>query len=334
VPPFFFHTCDNIRIMKYILGYFALSLAQSLPTRYLIVSVPSEGKIVSHSLGNFEAELHPGSKPKDVQVLIGALNFPMGIAYSKQDSTLYVSDHGDQAIYRFPITFSSSNGPLVGAKETVMQNVETRWLAIHGNYLFFTDEATNRILRLAKGDTWAETVYSAEDSGNPSLVSSPGGIYSDEYYLYWTNKLQGTKHGVVVKGLEHPPKVEKSKSASLLAKNVNKAFGVCGSDSVIYFTNEVGIIYGVKKDGSDQKEISSELSKTRGCAFSDGTVYVADQATGVYAFAGNRSTLRPTGKLQLVQSIVGATGIVVLSSGSSHVTPLVSTIALMLLFLV
>lgn len=208
--------------------------------------------------------------------------------------------------------------------EKLLLHVDTRWLAVHDDILYFTDETGNRIMKLLPGAQIAEAVYSIADSA--AQVSSPGGIFSDAYYLYWTNKNQGTSNGVIIKGLEVPPSVQKAKSVAKLSSNVNKAYGVCGSDSALYYTDESGTIFGVRKDGTSLTEVNAKLAKPRGCAFSEGTVFVADQ-TGIYSFAGNRNPLRPVRNLHLVKSILGATGITVVSASVRLYLPWILALA-------
>eukprot|EP00397_Hematodinium_sp_SG-2012_P043388 GEMP01048220.1.p1 GENE.GEMP01048220.1~~GEMP01048220.1.p1 ORF type:complete len:300 (+),score=55.20 GEMP01048220.1:41-940(+) len=286
--------------MKFFWAIGALAAVRTVPTRYLVVTVPSEGNVVAYRVGNFDDHLRQqtSADAKDVQVLITGLVSPIGVAYSAHASALYVADQGRQTIYKYPLSISPT-GLQVGSAEKLLLHIDTRWLAVHGETLFFTDETANQIMRLKAGEQIPEVVYSAADSA--SHVSSPGGIFSDAYYLYWTNKNA----------------IEKSKFVAKLATNVNKAYGVCGSDSAVYYTDESGSIYGVKKDGTAVIEMNSKLSKPRGCAFAEGTVFVADQASGVYSFAGNRSPLRPVRNVHLVKSIMGATGITVVSSSFS-----------------
>lgn len=270
-----------------------------LANKYLIISAPARNRVVYAKLWR------DGKGADEPKVLNSDLQHPQGLAVDQGRSKLYVADPTQAKVVRFDLT-SEADGLSTSALKVVLSGVEARWVAVDtvGN-LFVSDESKNEILKVAgdkvlKGSAIPSVVYSGQN--NPR-VSAPGGVAADNFFLFWTNKEVGTAAGSVVKGFEapHPPERDEEGGAesttSLLAQNQVKTYGVCLDLDNVYYTGDNQRLYGTKKlAGASPVEISSALSKPRGCAWDgEGTVFVADrQLNQVFSFAGNMKDLTGT----------------------------------------
>jgi hypothetical protein len=146
-------------------------------------------------------------------------------------------------------------------------------------------------------------------------VSAPGGIATDNFHVFWTNKAVGTLVGSVVKGFETPPETNVAASVKAIAKNAVKVYGVCLSMNNVFYTDSEAYVYAVKKTGGAIAEVSSKMIQPRGCAWDgDGTVYIADKGgNAVYSFPGNMHTLTPM-KLTKAVDFEDAFGLAVISA--------------------
>merc|ERR1712007_293922 len=207
---------------------------------------------------------------------------------------LYVADPDLNKLVAYDI---SHNGDAlsVGAQYTVATNVEARWVACDGvGNVYFTDEAKDVVLKIpAKsieaGKTSAQTLY---DGSSVSAVSSPGGIVSDNYFVYWLNKASGTQVGSLIRAVTSPNKTYGNtvRPIQAMANNNMKSYGLCIAMNNMFYTDEHQNLYVVPKSGGGEPQlVSNALSEPRGCAFDgDGAVYVADKAyNAVYQLAAN-----------------------------------------------
>merc|ERR1719213_741963 len=121
------------------------------------------------------------------------------------------------------------------------------------------------------------------------MVSAPGGIAMDNYYVYWSNKLEPTQHGTIVRA-PHDPNAAPEKLEEAIT---DKSYGVCTAVNNVFFTAESKSLYGINRNGGGSVKVSSEFGEARGCAW-DGanTVYVADRKNNkVYSFPAWRRYL-------------------------------------------
>ena len=111
---------------------------------------------------------------------------------------------------------------------------------------------------------------------------------------------------------------------SEIAKNSNKAYGVCLSQNNVFYTSSQSFMYGVKKSGGAIATVSDKLLGPRGCAWDgDGTVFVADKtAKAIYSFAGNMHVLAPA-QLTKAYEYDDAFGLAVIQAYSTAVAALV-----------
>lgn len=181
-------------------------------------------------------------------------------------------------------------------------------------------EALNRIMKVSAGNVKRGNVSTPEvvyDGTTITAVSSPGGVASDNFYVYWTNKQVGNEVGSLIRGSEMPTSTNMASSVSVLAQNTVKSYGVCLAMDNIYYTDSEKKLYGVKKAGGDVVEVSDKLMQPRGCAYDgDSTVYIADRtANKVYSFPGNMQTIQLT-SLSTAMEYEDAFGLAVFSQAS------------------
>jgi len=266
------------------------------PNKFLIVSAPVNGSV-------FYTKIPEGGirGVTEVKVLISELVNPQGLAIDVGRSRLIVADPPQKKIVAYKLSASNGGADLTATSPTtIVEDTEARWIAVDGQgAVYFTQEATNTLSRVALGETSATTVF---DGATVASLNAPGGLALDSFSLYWVNKALGTKVGSVVRG----PKPGASNQTQLrqltsarkpeaLAKNSDKSYGICMAMSNVFYTQPEAKIYGMQPNnpGAEPTVITDRLNNPRGCAFDgDGTVYVADRgANAVYSFAGNMQTL-------------------------------------------
>jgi DNA-binding beta-propeller fold protein YncE len=246
------------------------------------------------------------------------LTFPQGVAVDPWRRYLYVADPTLNKLVYYVLDPRGEDRLYVGPQLVAAQGVEVRWVTVDnlGN-VYFTVESTHRVMRITaekldRGDTSAEVVFEGSKS---SMVSAPGGIAMDNYFAYWTNKLNPNKAGTVVRSLHKP-----YSDTSELSKFDAKCYGVCMAVNNIFFTGETKKLYGIGRlGGSNATTISSAFDEPRGCAF-DGlnTVYVADKKkNAVYSFSANMPTLRNNLPIKLTANMQGAYGVAVYTVSES-----------------
>jgi hypothetical protein len=283
--------------------------------KYLIVSAPRYSKVEYFKLPEDHKELgamHP------LPLIDSGLKSPQGLAVDGKNQKLFVADPDQRKVFCYKLVFTNGLLMVDGDSWVAAQNVEARWIAVDGiGNLFITDEMQNVINKvtgeqLAANQPNAHVIY---DGATVAEVNRPGGIATDNFHVFWSNKAIGTQVGSVVRGLEDPDTSAGSSTVTQVSKNANKVYGVCLSQNNVYYTDSQTFMYGVKKNGGAIATISDKLLGPRGCAWDgDGTVYVADKtANAIYSFAGNMHILRPA-QLTKVADYDAAFGIAVIQS--------------------
>jgi hypothetical protein len=174
-----------------------------------------------------------------------------------------------------------------------------------------------------------------------TLLSQPGGVSSDGFYVFWGNKASGVERGSVVRGSAQQANntaVDVDRNTVALSKSSNSVFGVCTTANNLFYTDADGVVWGVKKTGGKDVEISGALVKPRSCTWDgDGTVFVADMGVdngvgqrggAVYAFPGSMRSLGPQRMTKMVD-FENAFGLAMIHAGTSK-TALQVVMALML----
>lgn len=235
------------------------------------------------------------------------LMHPQGIAVDQKRKRLLIADPSVQKIYSYQMRVDG-DALTVEDKQTVVSTaIESHSVAVDGNgNIFFSDESHNVIYKVPSAASVAaaflgdaapkpEALYGGEMLPQ---VNGPGGVATDNFHVYWTNKHFGMQTGSVVKGSEAPVETGSVSSVNVLAQNSPKCYGVCLALGNVFFTDAENKVYGVKKSGGRSALVTSVLSKPRGCSWDgDGTVYVADRGLGgVYSFAG---TMRKIGSSRI-----------------------------------
>merc|ERR550514_2602511 len=140
-----------------------------------------------------------------------------------------------------------------------------------------------------------DTLYSV--AGGVDGIASPSGVFVDGRKILWGNEASGTTHGSIVEG--HMP--HDSNSVLVLSSNTNKVFGLAGTSSEIFYTDNTMYVYGMRRGGGEVITMIDSLQQPRGIVWDgDGTIYVADQAGSmVYSFPSGR--LKPTHTSRVTQ---------------------------------
>lgn len=282
------------------------------PMKFLLVSNARNGTISYLHLpasGSFSGSekvitLIPGG---------GDLVHPQGLAVDHHRKRLLVADPNIQKVLAFPLSVGSKSTLTVGHKVTLASNVESRWVAVDGRgNIFFTNEAKNQILKIPSQGGPAEAVYSGGPDNLGSGVSAPGGISTDNFHLFWTNKVDGDKAGVLITAPNMP---SASKGVSAIANNMIKSYGICLALDDIYYTAPEKTVYGMNKNVGVPTKVVDSLVNPRGCVWDgDSTIYVADRGLGgIYYFLGPQATLQQT-SVQKVADAEDAFGVAIFSS--------------------
>jgi len=267
------------------------------PTKYLIVSNAVDGTVAYAKLTG------PGKADQMVPLITSGLVHPQGIAVDQKRQLLLIADSDPKTVFSYGLSVTSSGGLKVDEQTPLLEGVEARWVAVDGvGNVFATDETQNQLVKVTAkqvldGDTSPKVVYSTSTAGGS--VSAPGGIAADNFFLYWTNKMDATQAGTVVRSLQMPTNDTSGSSflgaaghnnASLekLSSNSAKAYGVCTATDNIFYTDNAKNVFAVKKSGGSVATVTGNLTSPRGCAWDgDSTVYVADRSQGaVFSFDG------------------------------------------------
>lgn len=259
-------------------------------------------------------------------LITNGLTYPQGLAVDPWRRYLYVADPTlNQLVYY--ILYPSGAYRLDVSKQYVAANdVEVRWVSVDslGN-VYFTVESTQMVMRITadqldRADTRPQVVF--EGAKSP-FVSAPGGIAIDNYFAYWTNKLDPAKAGTLVRSLHAPG------SNTTLISDINvKCYGVCTAVNNVFFTAEAKNIYGISRLGGTQPvTVANSFEEARGCAWDgENTVYVADKKkNAVFSFPANMQSLHESLPISLTAYMEGAYGVVVYtvsqSAGSWKLSP-------------
>lgn len=308
---------DAVSILA-LFSLFQLVLSED-PAKYLIISAPTQGKVVYTRLPD-DARPAPAAAPKPL--IDSGLKMPQGLAVDRKRSQLYVADPDLRQVLMYKLSFSGGNMLASGDPTVTAKDIEARWVAVDGSgNVFLTDEANGQILKidaksLLRGEAKPTVIY---DSLTNTHVSAPGGIAVDNFHVYWTNKAAGTEENVgsINRGMEKPIGANTATQVVQLARNVPKAYGVCLSENNVFYTNAEAVLFGVKKTGSAVSTVSDAFEEPRGCVWDgDGTIYVADKKAGtVSSFAGNMRNLAPA-PMSLVVKFDDAFGLATVSGAN------------------
>lgn len=280
-----------------LLAWPIASMRQTM--KFVIVSAPRLAKVSYVTVGSFGS--NTGLTATDL--ITTGLAHPQGLVVDQARNKLYVADPDNSQIMGY--TLAQSGGTLTASTPSVVSaSVQARWVGVDssGN-VFFSDEANNKIYKVPavsvlRGSTAggvAPTPQVVYDGNAITGVSAPGGVVVDNFYLYWTNKAAGKQVGTVVRGAEIVPgNTQQADSAAVLARNLDKSYGICLALDNLFYTDSTKKVYGIKKTGSGGVvEVSDALQEPRGCSWDgDGTVYVADRgANKVWSFASNMKAI-------------------------------------------
>lgn len=295
------NTRNSLRFQTWC--FFALSIPGAFgfgeSQKFLVVSSPATGHVAYLKL---PSDGSPATATgQAMKTLISSeLVFPQGIAIDDHRGRLFVADPNKTGLVMYSI---SSNGDTlsVGSPKIVASGVQTRAVAVDalGNAVF-SDEPTNRLMRVSaqminEGKTTPEVLY---DGASVSSVKSPGGVASDNYFVYWLNKAGSAQAGTLNRGLQYGTAqslLNASKGIQMLANNALKCYGVCLAAGHIFYTDEA----------------------PRGCVHDGaGTVYVADKSqNAVFYFASNMQMLEPNRPLVKAAELQGAFGLAMFDAG-------------------
>jgi len=295
---------------------------QLTPKQFLMISSPSEKKIVYTELKNFKS-----TTGRTYALVDSGLTDPRGLSFDGTRGALYVADNGAKKIFRYAVTASQSSDSSLqlataGVQLSIMDNVNTSWVFVDLNGdVFYTDETKNTINRIpletiellvsgqasasqvsfislksysgssSSDDAVAFTIY--EGSINPH-VSTPSGVASDGARLYWTNADGGLKNGSSMEGLANPRLSSGSSyyPSMVLSNATNTGYGIAKSSKLVFWTSDDGgrgQVNGVTSMGTTFS-FAQGLSRPRGITWDrDQTMYVADKAAGaVYSLPVGR----------------------------------------------
>lgn len=246
------------------------------------------------------------------------LRSPKGLAVfqSQNASVLYVSDDEAQNIYAYDLQYSSSKrgvGTLsAGAQRRVCEGVQggTPWLAVDGlGNLFFAAGESGQVQMISVADLFSgnpatpKVLYASDQA----TVSTPGGIATDNYFVYWTNQDAGESAGTVVRAYETVPANPATASTTYpkqLAANAAAAVSVCLARDVVFYTGITTSLFAVKRDGGSIAEVSNKFGQPRGCIYdTEGTLYVTDGDGSIYSLPANFVTLRVVRRLTKVMTV-------------------------------
>jgi len=293
------------------------------PAKYLIVSNARSGTIGYVALNT------DGGEAGAVRMLIDRdLGHPQGLAVDQKRQLLLVADSELRKVVSYGLTVHEDGSLAVDEQTPIAEDVEARWVAVDGpGNVYVTDEIGDRVLTVSAkqvldGDTKVQPVFVA-DAAAKAAISAPGGIATDNHYLYWTNKDQATTRGTVVRALGSPPNASAVPlNATVMASNAPKAYGACLALDKLYYTGHDKEVYAVQHSRAGRQAapvtVSSALTSPRGCAWDgESTVYVADRgADGVFALPLPALELAAV-EAKKVAHFEGAFGVAVFSSAFS-----------------
>lgn len=312
------------------------------PTKYLIVSNARNGTIGY-------VKLSRTGRHGPVRILIDKqLVHPQGIAVDQKRQLLLIADSELKKVVSYGLLVREDGSLGVDEQTPVAEDVEARWVTVDGlGNVYLTDEEQGKVFKISAqqmldGDTEATPAHAEAGPGDSSgfgaaeggAVSAPGGVATDNFHVFWTNKEQGETVGTVMKALQVPGRASgggggrsnasaspQLQSPRALAKNLPKAYGLCLALDSLFFTGPDKRVYAVKTTTPSSGDegvvtvVASDLETPRGCAWDgESTVFVADRsADGVFAISGPPLSLTEASSTKVVH-FEGAFGVAVFSS--------------------
>mmetsp|Transcript_61218 Transcript_61218/g.200095 ORF Transcript_61218/g.200095 Transcript_61218/m.200095 type:complete len:314 (+) Transcript_61218:164-1105(+) len=181
------------------------------PTKYLIVSNARNGTIGY-------VKLSRTGQHSPVRILIDKqLVHPQGIAVDQKRQLLLIADSELKKVVSYGLLVREDGSLGVDEQTPVAEDVEARWVTVDGlGNVYLTDEEQGKVFKISAqqmldGDTEARPAYAEAGPGDSSggvaaggAVSAPGGIATDNFHVFWTNKEQGETVGTVMKALQVP----------------------------------------------------------------------------------------------------------------------------------
>lgn len=312
-PPFGAASRSRLLISLLVAACASHAHAFKDPRKFVIVSNAAMGKILYGVL--------PAEGPVlQMNILIDTadgLIHPQGLAVDQKRGLLLVADSGLRKVVSYGLS-SSKDTLSVDEQTPVVENIDTRWVTADGlGNIFFSDEAGNRIMKVSaadaeEGNTSGETLF---DQAASASVSAPGGVITDNYFVYWTNKLNGNQVGTIAKALS--ASTPRGPQFATLSSNTPKSYGLCQAIGQIFYTDESFTLWGVEKSGGAPVAVTSNLTYPRGCVYDGlGRVLVADRgAGGVFSIPAPMVALAET-SVERVADVEEAFGIAVFSAAS------------------
>lgn len=288
-----------------------LLLCAMAANRYMLVSSPQKGMVYYVRL-NSAAEEARGKALVATQLI--AFGQPKGIDVDQAHEILYVADATTNSIVSTGLTILADGALIAGPKVTVLSGADAIWLTVDSQGNLFYSNPTTKKLMMIESNT-ARTIFRGSvapklptelyaSAGPPAIssVSTPHGVYADNFSLYWTNGNAGTTEGALVRAPEIPAVKNKERDVELLQKNVDVAFGVCGSPNSIYYTSN-GNIFGTRRSGGAAATVSTSVLQPRGCQWDgSGALWVCDRSGKIFQFPAD--VLIPDAPKQLILEIV------------------------------
>mmetsp|Transcript_15672 Transcript_15672/g.37766 ORF Transcript_15672/g.37766 Transcript_15672/m.37766 type:complete len:333 (-) Transcript_15672:125-1123(-) len=293
---------------------------------YLVMSSPERGRISFLRIegGNPTGEAEP--------IVDAGLQSPFGLAIDQGKSVLYVADPQAEKIFSIPFRATRGRLEMAGTPSVAVANTVARWVAVdHLGNLYYTEENPNNAIFKVQSAALDRHLRGSQlklhDGAVASGVSQPGGINSDGFYVYWGNKDSGKERGSVVRGNARQVNtaVEVDRNLAPMSKSSDTVYGVCTTADNLFYSDSDGVVWGVKKTGGRDAEVSGDLLRPRSCAWDgDGTVYVADMGVengvgqkggAIYAFPGSMRSIGPQRMTKMVD-FENAFGLALVHAGS------------------
>jgi hypothetical protein len=280
----------------------------------------------------------PSLRQAPITLIDSGVKMPRGLAIDRYNCNggacerrLYVADVGKRAILAFKLLIANNLPAIAPVEEdgpsecAIIANIQAAWVTVDssGNVYFNGGVEGSKQISMIPGEQLRvdkcrrpepRVLY---DGARADEVEAPGGLATDNFKLFWTNKGLGAQIGAVVSAATGVDDPTNPPIRTKVAQNVNNVYGVCLAMNNLYYTAENTYLYGVKKTGGAIATITDKLLAPRGCAFDgDGTVYVMDTQMGaIMSFPSNMGILRPS-KVKKYAVYAGAFGAAVMTADS------------------